>query len=126
MAGVDSVLLCQQEQKVGESLTFILVLLVSILLSGEATEQQRRGLCRLRMGETEKLPDVFCLRLPASLLVIVALTFFFELALENWEGSREQTCREQESARLNVWAALFVLVAALIRLYDLTCVQVRT
>ena len=117
--------LCRQLANVDQSLEFIGVLMVSVALSWRATAIQREWLCRIGRGEAQSMPDVYPIRLPASLLVVTALTFFFQLALEGWQGSREGSCRTRESAKLNLWAALFVLAAALIRLYDLTCVQER-
>lgn len=117
--------LCQQLGRAEGSLAHILVLLISIALSYRATALQRDGLCRVAMGEEETVPDVFPLRLGASLLVVMALTYFFALAVVGWEESQEGSCRERRSGELNAWAALLVLAAALIRLYDLTQVQKR-
>lgn len=62
---------------------------------------------------------MFPIRLAASALVVVALTFFFGLALDTWEGSRCGEAMARRSADRNLWASLFVLAAALIRLRDL-------
>lgn len=115
----------RQLGKVDASLEYILVLLVSVALSFRATVLQRQGLCRILEGEESVLPDVFPLRLAGSLLVVMALAFFFALGVENWEESRRGNDRERASGTLNAWAALLVLCAALIRLYDLTQVQER-
>ena len=117
--------LCRQLGDIDGSLEHILVLLVSVGLSFRATALQRRGLCEILEGKESAMPDVFCLRLGGSLLVIMALGFFFALAVERWQNSRSGSCRERKSADLNAWAALLVLAAALIRLYDLTQVQQR-
>ena len=117
--------LCRQLGDIDGSLEHILVLLVSVGLSFRATALQRRGLCEILEGTESAMPDVFCLRLAGSLLVIMVLGFFFALAVESWQNSRGGSCRERKSADLNAWAALLVLAAALIRLYDLTQVQQR-
>ena len=117
-------LLCRLEEA-GGSLEHILVLLVAISLSYRATAIQRDGLCRILAGEEEALPDVFPIRLGSSLMAVMALAFFFALSVKGWEESREGSCRERRSGELNAWAALLVLCAALIRLYDLTQVQQR-
>ncbi|MGI5963315.1 MAG: hypothetical protein ACOX7N_06300 [Lawsonibacter sp.] len=125
MEQVEKEQLCQKIKEADLSLGFIGILLTSVGLSWRATAVQREGLERMLCEGAENMPDVTGLRLPASLLVVVALTFFFVLSLEGWENSKEQTCQVQYSATLNVWAALFVLAAALLRLYDLTQVQAR-
>ena len=117
--------LCRELRRAEGALEHILVLLVSVALSYRATAQQKDGLCQILAGRGEGLPDVFPLRLGASLLVVMALAYFFALAVAGWEESRGGNCREQRSGELNVWAALLVLAAALIRLYDLTQVQQR-
>lgn len=117
--------LCRQLGDIDGSLEHILVLLVSVGLSFRATALQRRGLCEILEGKESAMPDVFCLRLAGSLLVIMTLGFFFALAVKSWQNSRGGSCRERKSADLNAWAALLVLAAALIRLYDLTQVQQR-
>ena len=61
--------------------------------------------------------------LQSNVSISYALTYFFGLALENWEETRDQEGCARRSADLNLWAALLVLAAALIRLYDLVCIQ---
>lgn len=115
--------LCRQLGIADTSLEFLIVLLLSIGLSGQGVAIQREGLCRMLRGEGETVPDVFPIRLAASALVIVALTYFFGLSLDSWEESRGGDCLSRRSADRNAWASLLVLAAALIRLWDL--VQVR-
>ena len=55
--------------------------------------------------------------------MVGALTYFFLLSLEGWQESRAGTNRERRSGELNAWAALLVLAAALVRLYDLIVLQ---
>lgn len=97
----------QRERETADrSLFFLSVLLGSICLSWLALDKQRRGLY-----ETGKAPDVAGLRLESSVLVVVALGWFFCLAVKGREEGR--------SGAVNFWASLLVLLAALLRLWDL-------
>ena len=84
---------------------------------------QREGLCGALRGESGEAPDTFFLRLPASAIVVGALTYFFRLALDAWEQAGGQGCCARRSAQVNLRASLLVLAAALLRLYDLVCLQ---
>ena len=117
--------LCRQLHTIDTSLGFLVLLILSVCLSWGATAIQREGLCRILLGETEDVPDVFPIRLAAGAIVAGALTFFFGLALDTWEEAREQGEEARRSACLNLWAALFVLAAGVIRLCDLIQVQRR-
>lgn len=63
-----------------------------------------------------KLPDVFSLRLAANALVVGALTFFFGLALKGWAEADRYDPSACRAAETDLWASLFVLAAALLRL----------
>ena len=97
----------QRERKTADrSLFFLSVLLGAICLSWLALDKQRRGLY-----ETGKAPDVTGLRLESSVLVVVALGWFFCQAVKGRGEGR--------SGAVNFWASLLVLLAALLRLWDL-------
>ena len=117
--------LCGQLRTADTSLAFLVLLILSICLSWQGTAIQREGLCRVRLGEEQEVPDVFHIRLVASALVVGCLTFFFGLALDTWEESRCAGQTARRSADLNAWASLFVLAAALLRLCDLVLVRRR-
>ncbi len=104
------------------SLGFLLLLILSLLLSWQATALQRKGLADILSGDSTNLPDVSSLRLPASALVVGALTFFFGVSLDVLDSAQ---AGNRPSAQVNVWASLFVLAAALLRLYDQVCLQPR-
>ena len=76
---------CQLE-RVDTSLGFLALMVLSLGLSWKATALQREWLCRYLQGESGDAPDVFHLRLPASAIVVGALTYFFGLTLSTWEG----------------------------------------
>ncbi|MBM6924842.1 hypothetical protein [Pseudoflavonifractor phocaeensis] len=89
-----------------KSLLFLGVLLGALLLSFRALLCQRQGLAA---GRTV---DVSPLRRESSVLVVLSLGYFFCLALQTGQdGGR--------SAQINRWASLLVLLAALLRLWDL-------
>lgn len=115
--------LCAQLHTIDTSLAFLVLLILSVCLSWLATAIQRGGLCKLLQGRAEEVPDVFPIRLTAGAIVVGALTYFFSLALDTWRqaGTQDETARA--SAQRDLWAALFVLAAGLIRLYDLVYLQ---
>lgn len=99
--------LWEQIKTADRSLFFLSVLLGSICLSWLALDRQRRGLCR-----DGKAPDVTGTRLVSSSLVVLALGYFFCLGVQ---GRKEGT----RSGAVNFWASMLVLLAALLRLWDL-------
>ena len=119
----------EQLGTVDQSIFFLILIILSVLLSFWSVLIQRGQLVCTIEGNTEAAaaaPDVFPIKISASALVIGSLGFFLCLAL--------QTCRTaaqgddpaaQKSAGMNVWASLFVFVAALIRLYDLNFMECR-
>ena len=72
-----------------------------------------------RSGEAASAPEITGLRRAAGALVLPPLAFFFRLALETWRSAPDP----EGSARINAWASLLVLAAALLRYYDLTVIQ---
>lgn len=115
----------EQLEDVDFSLVFLALMVFSLFLSWKAATLQREALCRYLAGEEGNFPDVFPLRLPASAIVVGALTYFFGLAEKNRQSARGTGGAAECSADLNFGAGLLVLGAALIRLYDLVCVQER-
>ena len=115
-------LLEEQLATADQSLGFLLVLVASVLLSFWTVTVQRRGLCLTLAGEEEQaaaLPDVLPARRTAGAMVIGSLGFFLCLALRAWEDAQSGTEAACRSASANLWASLFVLLAALLRFLDL-------
>lgn len=112
----------EQLGTVNQSLFYLVLIILSVLLSFWSVLIQREQLEELLVGNSSKTaaPDVFPIKLSASALVVSGLGFFFCLSLR---ACRDAACGNdpaaQKSAGMNVWASLFVLAAALIRLYDL-------
>ena len=115
-------LLEEQLATADQSLGFLLVLVASVLLSFWTVTVQRRGLCLVLAGEEEQaaaLPDVLPARRTAGAMVIGSLGFFLCLALRAWEDARSGAAAACRSPSANLWASLFVLLAALLRFLDL-------
>lgn len=121
--------LCGQLETVDRSLFFLVLIVLSVLLSFWSVGIQRRQLTDAIGGNPEAaaaLPPVFPIKLTAGSLVVAALGYFFSLALDSLQTAQQQGgCTAQRSAWINVWASLFVLAAALLRLDDLLFVQAR-
>lgn len=112
----------EQLGTVNQSLFYLMLIILSVLLSFQAVLLQRKQLEQTLAGDPQKAAaqDVFPIRLWASALVVSALGFFFCLALRTCrEASQGDDPAARRSAGMNAWASLFVLAAALIRLYDL-------
>ena len=119
----EQALLCEQLDTADQSLVFLVLILLSILLSLWALLIQRQELAAAVCGDretAEELPPVFPIRCSASSIVIGALGFFLCLALRSWdEARRDSDPAAQRSARINLWARLLVFLAALLRMDDL-------
>lgn len=119
--------LCRQLGILDQSIGFTLLTIGGVLLSFWSIVIQRKGLCLTICGDTEaagRLPPVFPLKCKASSIFVGALGFFLCLALSTLrEAEQGGDCVAIQSARTNVWASLFVLVAAMLRLNDLQFVE---
>ena len=114
--------LCTQLETVDRSLFFLTLSVVSVLLSFWSVKLQRQSLaaalagCPTGSDEEEILP----IKLIAGSLVTASLGFFFHLAIQSLHAAEAGTDpAARRSARINFWASLFVLAAALLRLEDL-------
>lgn len=115
--------LCARLGTVDDSLGFLLILISSVLLSFWAVLLQRKGLCLTLEGDLQgaaALPGVLPIQKKAGAMVVGSLGFFLSLALETWEQARETGGEAaRRSAGVNLWASLFVLLAALLRFQEL-------
>ena len=113
----------EQLNTVNQSLVFLAFIIFSILLSFWAVLIQRRQLVGTMEGTAravECLPEIFPIRCAAGSIVLGALGFFLCLALKTErETARGGTPAARRSACTNLWASLFVFLAALLRLDDL-------
>ena len=105
-----------QIQVVDQSLHFILVIIIAISINFCTTKVNRAQLvCSLdsEACNCECLPDTCNLRIVSSMLIIISLIFFFNLANEtNRNTNTPASCRNKISSEL-------VLIAALLRFFDL-------
>ena len=116
--------LCEGLETLETSRGFLLLLLASVMLSYYVLTIQRDGVCLTLKGDAQAaaaLPDVFPLRAGGSALVVGALGYFFVLTLRTCAQAKDPVAIH--SANMNVIAGFLVLLAALIRLYDLNFVQ---
>lgn len=115
--------LCSQLGVTDTSLGFLLLIIAATLLSLWSVVIQRKGLYLTILGQTEAvetLPPVYPIKHKASAIIVGALGFFLCLALDGLRQAEAGTDRvAQRSARTNLWASLFVLLAGLLRYLDL-------
>lgn len=110
---------------VNTSIMFLVLLVLSILLSLKAVLMQRDALCATAAGrDTESLPSPLPFQCISGAIAIGALGYFFSLALMAWrdacqEDSAEAVCL----SRVNLWASLFVLAASVLRFLALTAAK---
>lgn len=103
------------------SLVFLLLVILSILLSLQAALLQREQLeLTLKGGDPSRIPPVEPVRLTASAIMIGCLGYFLCLALvtqRETHAGNDPSARQ--SAQVNTAASLLVLLAAILRLTDL-------
>lgn len=108
--------LCAQLDTADASLRFLTLIVLSVCLSWSGVALQRRELYSRLSGGRGRPSDLSPLRITAGALVAAALIFFFGLALDSWEQADRQS---RPAAQRDLWASLFVLAAALLRLQAL-------
>lgn len=118
--------LCEQLSEVDQSIWFIVIIIVGVLLSLEATGVQRNALWAQLCGETPDTAAVYPLRHTANSLIVGALGFFLCLAVKTWRETAPDDCVASRSAHSNLWASLLVLAAAIIRYDDVEFVHANS
>lgn len=116
----------EQLGTIDQSLFFLVLIILSVLLSFWSVRIQREQLETELAEDSQEsaVPDIFQIKLIASALTVSSLVFFFTLALRTLQDAAlGNDSAAQKSAGMNVWASFFVLAAALIRLYDLNFMQ---
>lgn len=114
--------LCEELETVDINLGFLVLVVLSVLLSFVAVARERDGLCLRLCGDVQaagRAENVTRLRLAASALVVGSLGFFFQQALAMGEAADPKDPVAQCLARQNIIAGFLVLLAALIRLFGL-------
>ncbi|MGE4276329.1 MAG: hypothetical protein AB7E30_04020 [Lawsonibacter sp.] len=115
--------LYRQLQIVEASMPFYVLSILPGILVWRTAVIRRAGLCDVLQGKSEKLPDILPIRMVSNAIVVGSLTFFFGIALNAWEESKTEDESTRYSAHLEMWIALFVLVAALMQMYNLHYIQ---
>lgn len=116
----------EQLDTVDTTLLFLVIVILSVLLSFWATLRQRQAVCLAIQGEEDaarRVGEVYPIRTAASALVLGALGYFLYLAFRLWEDARCGV--SQSSAWANLWASTLVLGAAIVRWRDLIRTQTQ-
>ena len=112
----------QQIAVIEQSQNYILLIIVSILMSYHVTAIQKKqlqcALCGNQNGQCSCFPDTEPLSLTSNVFVLIAVVFFYQLSLQTANGPHE-TCAQKRAADQNSLASLFVLLAAILRLSNL-------
>lgn len=112
---------------IDQSQWYILVILAAILLSYYSVNLQKQQLiCSATNPEISKcLPDTLPIQAVSSIMIIVALIFFFNLSGETLSNT---PCNTKERCRgsLNHLSSTLVLVATLVRFGLLTLTPAQT
>ena len=115
----------QQLHTIDQSQFYILIIILSVCLSYyNISIQKEQLICTSKGTCPECLPKTFPLQITSSLLVIMALFFFYGLS-EQTLCLPDQSCTQQISGQRNHTASLLVLLAALVRFGDLLSVNCR-
>lgn len=114
----------QQLHIIDTSLNYLIILIAAIILSYYSLTVQRQQLILSATGEDlpSCLPNTFHIRLTSSSMVVVSLIFFYLLSDQNARTPQSDpvfNCSNQ----YNSTASALVLIAAIIRLYDVIFVQ---
>lgn len=105
---------------VDDSVRFMLLLILGILLSFAALLIQRQQLRAARAGEDpDSCPDPSPLRLLAGVITLWCAGFFFSLALRGLESVPEGDPGDLRLSRADLWASLLALAASFLRLWVL-------
>ncbi|WP_312645714.1 hypothetical protein [Hydrogenoanaerobacterium sp.] len=117
----------QQLCVIDQSQFYIIVIIAAVFLSLHATSIQRQQLiCSVTQEDCCKcLPDVFPIRFLSSVMILIALVFFFQLSGENL-CKPQPNCVARCSGKMNHVASLLVLLAAAIRFFDINFVELNT
>ena len=109
-----------------QSVFFLVLLILGVLISFSATVEQRSALARaLCRGEPENI-NVLPKRCAANALIVGTTGFFAWLACRAAHQVQEEDCAGQRSARTNLLASLLVFAAALLRWSDLRQMMAET
>lgn len=111
----------EQLDMVDAAIPFLVVIIISVLLSLWIILRQRQAVALTLQGEREaarRAGEVAPVSMSAAALVLGALGYFFCLALQLYRKAEPGT--DQTSARVNLWASALTLSAAALRWWELT------
>lgn len=103
-----------------ESQNYIVYVIIGILLSYYSISIQKEQLiCSYTGTDCSYLPNQLLIQLTGNILILIAVFFFFNLSAVNLETPTDNS-KLQSSNELNYVASLLVVIATVIRFYDLT------
>lgn len=110
---------------VDQSIRFLLLFFLGLLLSLHAILLQRQQLClTLEGGDPSSLPSPYPFQHASGALSLGGLVFFYQLARQTYQTAREEGGGQAEFlARWNLLATALVLIAAAVRLWALELSQ---
>ena len=108
----------QQVQTIECSKRYTELIVIGILLTLYYMNlQENQVVCSAICGKTCACPQIFPIRVTSSILILIALVFFYNLSCETAQASCGTNC----SANTSFTASVLTLTAALIRFNDLLC-----
>lgn len=114
--------LCSQLNIVNQSQGYLEMIILSVILSyyvlGIQKKQLECGIAPQKIKNCECLPETEPISLTASILVIVALRYFFCLSVQTAQSACESG-RGIKQANRNAIAGFLVLAAAILRFWNL-------
>lgn len=110
----------QQIEIINTSMNYILLIIVAVILSYESLCIQKKQLiCQITPTEAcACLPNVFPIQLTSNLLTLIAVIYFYCIAKQT-KNSPVVDCKTKCSNNINYISSLLVLIAAILRLYNL-------
>jgi len=113
-----------QMQQISEAQWHILLIVTGVLISyGVITEQGHQIQCAAQ-GKSSAASNVFALKLFASLLILNSLVYFYQ-ATAKAAKTPADTAQKCMSKQVNLLASGMVLLAGVLRLWDILCLQSR-
>ncbi|MEG0541771.1 MAG: hypothetical protein RR461_02595 [Angelakisella sp.] len=111
---------CEQVAIIDQTLHYLQQIVIAIFLSYfTVTIQREQLICTICPEKCcDCLPDIFPIKIISSLLTLTALVFFYQLAVNSC-CQPATDCAQQQSKQIGYLASALVLIAAVIRFFEL-------
>ena len=112
--------ICEQVAVTDQTLHYLQQIVIALFLSYfTVTIQREQLICTICPEKCcDCLPDIFPIKLISSLMTLAALIFFYQLAANSC-CQPATDCAQQQSKQISYIAFALVLIAAVIRLFEL-------